>query len=136
MPRTIPDSARAIRQQKLSDVAPQPAKAALREQAPASADGGPQPSGSELRIVAGEALRRVTSQKAAALDIGITEGRLSHKMRDGSLTLAQLEALGPRYAAELGRSLVEQYEAAIETPRERARRVLPALIREFMEAVA
>lgn len=115
--------------ESLAGVRPRPAKAEL----------DPQVSATQLRDVAAEALHHVTSQKAAAGEIGIHEGRLSHKLRDGSLTLGQLEALGPVFAAELGRQLTEQYSTALESPASRARRVIHTIegllveLKQFVE---
>lgn len=77
----------------------------------AKADLKAQPSATRLREIAAEALRRVTSQKAAAAEIGLHQGRLSHKLVDGSLTLAQLESLEhtPAFCAEFGKLLLEEY---------------------------
>lgn len=83
----------------------------------------PQPSATRLRDVAAEALQQVTSQKAAAIDIDLSEGRLSHKLKDGTLTLAQLETLGPTYAVKFGEQLIEQF-APLATPKARARQQL------------
>lgn len=126
MDPTLSKAARSTPRQTLADVVLTPAKAEVRSQRGAS----------QLRAVAAEAIRRVSSQKAAALEIGLNESRLSHKLKDGSVTLAQLEVLGPVYAAEFGRVLLAQYGADAETPQDRARRVIPELIRELLAAVA
>lgn len=105
----------ATPREKLADVRPQPAKASLH----------PQEGASRLRELAAEAIKRVTSQKSAAIDIGIHEGRLSHKLKDGTLTLAQLEALNePKFCAEFGRLLVEEFGTALESPQARVDRIV------------
>lgn len=105
----------ATPRERLADVRPSQAKASL----------DPQVGASRLRELAAEALKRVTSQKSAAIDIGIHEGRLSHKLKDGTLTLAQLESLNePKFCAELGRLLVEEFGTELEDPLTRANRVI------------
>lgn len=64
--------------------------------------------GSIFREVAAETLRRGGSQKAAAITLAISEGRLSSKLKDGSLTLKQLEQFGPDYLTEFARGLMER----------------------------
>lgn len=122
MANSVTHQGDATRREKLAEVATRPAKAQL--------------SATELRAVAADALRRTTSQKAAAVDIGIDEGRLSHKLKDGSLTLAQLEALGPEFGAEFGRRLLAAYGEVVKTAQERARERLPEIIREILELTA
>lgn len=130
MPSTMRDAADATPRERLADVRPQQAKAELHAHV----------SATRLREVAAEALRRATSQKAAAIDIGIHEGRLSHKLKDGTLTLAQLEELGPTYAAELGEALIESF-GALTDPKAIARRELESIenavrtIRQFVDHV-
>jgi hypothetical protein len=134
---TVPATPR----ESLADLRPRQAKADLRAQEGATASTDPQSFASPLRDLAAETLRRVTSQKAAAIDIGIHEGRLSHKLKDGSLTVAQLEALGPVYAAELGELLVAQY-GPLSDPKDAARKALERiedelrLLRQYVEDVA
>lgn len=127
---TVPASTGATSRELLADVRPRPAKASLH----------PQEGASRLRELAAEALKRVTSQKSAAIDIGIHEGRLSHKLKDGSLTLAQLEALdAPQFCAEFGKLLVEQF-GPLSDPKDAARKAcdeieqLARLLRQFVEA--
>lgn len=126
----VPERAPATPRETLADVRPRCAKATLR----------PQEGASRLRESAADALQTVTSQKAAALDIGIHEGRLSHKLRDGSLTLKQLETLGPTYAAALGEQLTERYGEARESPKAYARRLVNQIesllveLKQFIEA--
>lgn len=123
MSSSIAERQAATPRETLASVRGSAVKADLKPQVPATS----------LREVAAEAIRRVTSQKAAATDIGIHEGRLSHKLRDGSLTLAQLEALGPEYGAELGRELVEQYGPLAASPKEHARKVIHEIEARLVE---
>ena len=127
MPATLPNPAPATERRSLAGVSGKPIKADLRPQVPAT----------RLREIAAETVRRVSSQKAAALDIGVHEARLSHKLQDGSLTLAQLETLGPAFAAALGTELVEQF-ASLATPKARAQhtlRTIRGLLDELAQAV-
>lgn len=95
MPRTLAAGLRATPRESLAEVRGVPLKASLRE--PQAQLAAPL-----LREVAADALWKTTSQTAAAIDIEISDGRLSHKLKDGSLTLKQLEKLGPQFGAEFG----------------------------------
>lgn len=125
---TVASTAQAMERKSLADVCGKPVKAALAPQLPAT----------DLRRDAAEAMRRVSSQKSAAITIGLDEGRLSHKNSDGTLTLAQLEKLGPDYAAELGKSLVEKYAPLAASPLEQIEKRLDeiqALVNEVRQGV-
>jgi hypothetical protein len=100
----------------------------------AKADLHTQPGATSLRTVAAEALRRVTSQKAAAIDMQINEGHLSRQLNDGSITLARLEVLGDEFAAEFGALLLEQFGDARVHPLDRAAGLLAEVSRVLMEA--
>jgi len=100
----------------------------------------PAPSGraakADLRPHAREAMRDACGkQGAAARDIGISEGRLSSKLEDGSLTLAQIGSLGPGYARALARRLLDAYGTAADSPAMRLVRIESAL-RELAAEVA
>lgn len=123
MANSLPKLDGATERKTLADVCGKQIKAGLH---PEHAQEG----ASLLRDVAADALTRIASQKAAATDIGIHESRLSHKLDEGSLTIAQLEKLGPAYAAELGRRLVDVYGPLVD-PKQRARRQ----IREARRAI-
>lgn len=123
MANTIAQPLPATPRERLADVRGSAVKADLKAQLPATS----------MRAVAADAIHAVTSQKAAASDIGINEGRLSHKLKDGSLTLAQLEALGPRYTAKLGADLVERF-APLATPLAQAKQCLKDAERSLSEA--
>lgn len=112
MAHTLTDPRDATPRERLAGVSGKPAKAELRTQVGAT----------PLRDVVAEALRRATSQKAAALEIAISEGRLSHKLKDGSLTVAQLEELGAIFGMRLGETCREMY--GTEDPQERIRRAI------------
>jgi hypothetical protein len=76
----------------------------------AKADLHPQAGATNLRDVAAEAIRTVyPKQEAAAPDCAMSPSRLSHKLKDGSLTLRHLEQFGSEYAAEFGDALVKKY---------------------------
>lgn len=76
----------------------------------AKAELQPQQPATNLREPAAEALRHVyPKQEAAAPDASMSPSRLSHKLKDGSLTLKHLEHFGADYAAEFGEALVKKY---------------------------
>lgn len=104
MAATLSSASPATERKTLADVSTRAIKVELRTVSP-------QVPATPLRQVAAEAVRRATSQKAAAADIGISEARLSHKLKDGSLTLAQLETLGVKFGAELGAGCQQVYGA-------------------------
>lgn len=106
--------------QMLDSLRPAPAKAVL-----AVNDGQ-----SEFRPLITEAIRRVSSQKAAAIDMGIDPAQLTRQLQNGHLTVERLEKLGPEYAAEFGRLLLEQY-GPLSTPQARAK----AAIREVRRLI-
>ena len=99
-----------MRSQSLDSIRPKPAKAAL----PVNANQ------SSLRPLIAEAIRRVSTQKAAAVDMEIDPAQLTRQLQSGNLTIARLEALGPDYAAELGRLLIETF-GPLSTPIARAK---------------
>lgn len=111
-----------------------PAKAQLHSAVDSEAE--PEVDGRRFRKVAGEALRRVSSQKAAALSMGISEGRLSSKLKDGSLTLKQLETLGADYAVRFALDLLDAFGHVTKSPKERARERLPEIIQEILDMTA
>lgn len=94
----------------------------------------------DMRESAKDALKRTAKQEAAAGQVGISQSRLSHKIADGTLTLRDMEAFGPSYAAEYGRQLVEKF--AVMTPKDRARATLRTIsekaeeLRQLMEEMA
>jgi hypothetical protein len=102
MPTNVQAAGGATERKTLADVSTRAIKVEIRSSSP-------QVGATPLREVAAEAVRRASSQKAAAADIGISEARLSHKLKDGSLTLAQLEALGAKFGAELGAGCQQVY---------------------------
>lgn len=126
MGHSIHEPAAAAPRQTLADVRGRAVKAELRTQVGAS----------RLRELAAETVKRVSSQKAAAIDLDLSESRLSHKFKDGTITLRELETLGVKYAAEFGRSLIEEYGEAVKSPKEQARERIPELIRELLAATA
>jgi hypothetical protein len=122
MPATFAKQPSAL--ERLNAAAPcrQSAKADLQPHTPAC----------DMREPAKEALKRTAKQEAAAEAAGITQSRRSHKFAEGSLTLAQMEAFGPDFAAELGRQLVEIY-APLATPKTRAAQIIRNIHRELDE---
>lgn len=99
MHRSLKHTQESTRVSSLDSVRPKPAKADLAVN----------DSQSGLKPLIAEAIRRVTSQKAAAADMGIDPAQLTRQLQSGHLTVERLEALGPEYAAELGRLLVETF---------------------------
>lgn len=90
-----------------------------------------------LRDVAATAIERTDIQKEVADQIGIHRSRLTHKIKDGSLTLKQLEELGPRFAVLLGQELLETY-GPLATPKARAKediRTIRKLLDELDQAL-
>lgn len=116
MGNSLPASSSALPRESLATVRATDNKTALHPQVPAS----------PLREIAKDAIRRIGKQSAAASDIGIHEGRLAHKLADGTLSLAELERLGPQYAAEFGRQLLERF-GPLATPQARARQTVRAM---------
>lgn len=133
MPRSLTSAVSASPREQLADVCATPAKAELRTQAGAST----------LRDLAAETIRTVSGNaRAAAIDLQIHEAHLSRQLKDGSLTLARLEVLGPTFAAKFGQALVEQFGTALETPQARIRRMTREMrqrldeIDQFLEHVS
>lgn len=89
---------------------------------PIKADLVPHTGAPLLRDVAAIAIERTDIQKEVADQIGIHRSRLTHKIKDGTLTIKQLEELGPRFFVNFGRELIEAY-APMETPRARLRAI-------------
>ncbi len=122
MRSSLAASSTATPRESLADIRATDNKTATRPQEPAS----------PLREVAKDAIRRVGKQSAAASDIGIHEGRLAHKLTDGTISLAELEKLGPHYAAEFGRQLLERF-GPMSTPHARAVHLMRELRRMHEE---
>ncbi len=78
------------------------------------------PSHTELRRVIAEALRRVGPIKATAADMGIDRAQLYRQLENGHLTIEKIEALGPEFASELGRMLLETF-GPLSTPKARGK---------------
>lgn len=72
----------------------------------------------DMREAARHALKRTGKQESNGA--GLSQSRLSHKFSDGTLTIAQMEALGGEFLAKLGEELVERY-APLHTPAARLR---------------
>lgn len=122
MPASLREPLSAPERKSLADVCGKPAKADLRPQVPAT----------DLRELAAEARTRTVKLESAADEIGIHPSRLSHKFSDGSVTLAQLEKLGPQYAFEFGRQLVERF-GPLSNPHDYADRLLHEIDRLVLE---
>src|SRR5882757_10077828 len=93
MSNTLRQPSSASHRELLADVHPTPAKAHL----------GAQANASRLREVCADTIRTVSGNaRAAAIDMNIHEGHLSRSLKDGTIRLEQLEALGPAFAAKFG----------------------------------
>jgi len=104
----------ASQREELASIRATPAKAELRMQTRTSS----------LREVAAEAIRSHSGNaRAAAIDMAIHEGHLSRQLKDGSLRIEQLEALGPAFCAKLGQQLIDEF-GPLADPKERARRLI------------
>lgn len=132
MGTTVRQSDSASHRELLADVRPTPVKAQL----------GPQASASTLRDVCADTIRIVSGNaRAGAIDIGIHEGHLSRQLKDGTIRLEQLEALGPAFAARFGQELIERF-GALRDPKSEARRVIRdieerlSVLKQFVEDVA
>jgi len=112
MSRILASSTVETPRQKLPAPSGQAAKAEL----------DPKPPESFLRGIARETIQR-GKQGAAALDIGISEGRLSAKLSDGTLALKDLEALGPEFAVTFAEEVLRQI-GPLATPKARAKQLL------------
>jgi hypothetical protein len=67
--------------------------------------------GSSFRSVpeiAKDVVQSASKQEALAEQIGISGGRLSSKLTDGSLTLAQLDAMGDEVIVPVAERILEQ----------------------------
>lgn len=131
MPSILPKPQPAPERASLADVCGKPAKADLHPHLPAPL----------LREVAATAIERTDIQKEIADQIGIHRSRLTHKLKDGSLTLRQLEELGPEFFVILGQELLETF-GPLATPQARARQVIRAIraaldeLDQFTELIA
>lgn len=131
MRNSLTAAAPARERPSLADVCGKPVKADLAPHIPAP----------RMREVAASSVESTGTQKGAATDIGIDRSRLSHKLKDGSLNLAQMEALGPAFCAEFGRQLLEEY-GPLATPQMRVRQALRVMrrlideIEQYLEYVA
>lgn len=110
MGSSLERAARSSRVETLDACRPEPARAAL------PVNGGQ----STMRGLITEAIRRVGSQKAAAIGMAMDPAQLTRQLGNGHLTVERMEALPPVFAAELGRLLVEEY-GALATPQARIR---------------
>lgn len=126
MSQSVAARSAATPRESLADVRATENKKAARPPTPPPAQA--QEPASPLREVARDAIRRVGKQSAAATDIGIHQGRLTHKLTDGTIQLAELEKLGPLYAAEFGRQLLERF-GPVATPHARAKTLMRELRR-------
>lgn len=108
---------------------------------PVKADLHPHTGAPRMRDVAASSVENSGTQKGAAAEIGIDRSRLSHKLKDGSLNLAQMESLGPTFLAEFGRRLLEEF-GPLSTPQQRVREAIREIrrrcdeVEQFLEFIA
>jgi hypothetical protein len=126
------DPQAASHREQLADVRPVQAKAHL----------APQAAASRLREVCADTIRTVSGNaRAAAIDMQIHEGHLSRSLKDGTIRIEQLEALGPAFAAKFGQELVEKF-GPLADPKSEARRTIRDIeerlntLKQFIEDVA
>lgn len=116
----------ATRVKKLDAVCTAPVQATL--------DGQPLSTGGLTGTVS-EVVRRVVTQKVAAIELDKNEGQLSRELRSGRLELRELDRLGPAFFAALGGALVDQFGASRKTRQQIARERIPELIDVILTAV-
>lgn len=86
-----------------------------------------------VREAASEAVRASGHvHKAAASDLGLDRSRFSHKLKDGTLTLKEMEILGPAFAVKFGTELLERF-GPLATPHARAKQLLREMDRMNQE---
>jgi 3-deoxy-D-manno-octulosonate 8-phosphate phosphatase KdsC-like HAD superfamily phosphatase len=90
-------------QERLSTVSGKPVKAGLAPKLPET----------RLRELAKETIQTVSKQEAAAVEIGISSGRLSAKLGDGTINLGELEKLGVPFAVKWAESILNQHGALL-----------------------
>lgn len=120
----------------MSATLPKPSSAPERPSlagACAKADLAPHPPAPRVRDCAAEAVRAKGTHKGAASDLGLDRSRFSHKLKDGSLRLSELEELGPDVAVKMAEEILEHF-APLVTPAARMRHQLRMAKRALDEA--
>jgi hypothetical protein len=132
-PATLPKQLSATARESLADVRGYGAKA----------EHHPHVSASQLREVAATALRKTTSQKAAAADIDIHEGRLSHKLQINFLSawfgvslLCWLWLWIMAHAVSAAEALRQQHLQQTTPRRRQSDRISEAKARQVFDAIA
>lgn len=97
MNRSVATAAAETRQQNLPSPSGRSVDAGLRPKLPETF----------LRPIAKEVIQR-EGQDNAATTIGISEGRLSAKLGDGTFNLKELEALGPEVAVTFAEEVLKR----------------------------
>jgi hypothetical protein len=130
MPSTLTATAPETRQQKLPSPSGVSAKAERHAKVPESS----------LRSITKDVLQR-GKQAAAATEIGISEGRLSAKLGDGTLSLGELEKLDVSVVVTIAEEVLKTL-GPLSTPQARARQLIRSIRQEldelaqFMEHIA
>jgi len=128
MSQTIPAGTSSMERKGLDHVRPRMAQAALTVNVGQSV---------LTAVVKDALLRHYGSLKAAAITMGeMDQGQLTRELDNGKLNLARLDLLDDAGKAEIAKRLHDTFSPAAEDAKTRARRVIPQLIRELLEAVA
>lgn len=87
-----------------------------------------------LSPIAKEAVKTAWgSQEAAAAHLQKDKGNFSRDVDAERMTLAQMRQLGPSFLAAFGSELLRHYGTALETPEQRAKRIIRSIRAELDE---
>lgn len=97
------------------------------------ADLNPKASETALRTIAKDVIQAGGKQEAAAEEAGLSGGRFSAKLIDGSIRLRELERLGPSFAVKWAEEIIRQFGPTM-TPQQFIREEVRA-IRKHLENI-
>lgn len=103
MPRSLAAQLDGTEQQTLPSPSGRTAKAGLKPELP-----GTLFREVPLQVIVKDVVQERVKQEAAAESMDISAGRLSSKLTDGSLTLAQLDKLGDEVIVPVAERILEQ----------------------------
>lgn len=89
------------------------------------ADLAPKDPESSLRVIAKDVIQR-GKQSSAASEVGLSEGRLSAKLGDGTFNVSEMERLGPEFAVTFAQEILQQL-GPLCTPQARMRAEIRAI---------